>query len=387
GRELLARAELANRPSRGPLTDPAARRAVYPEGRPISVSRLECFGSCRFEHFVRYGLGVREEVRADLEPRIIGTFVHYVVEQMAREITARPGDPWGCLDPSDARAVAKKYVDEYARTQLGGLDDKPARIRWLFRNLESRVYAVAESLAAEFRVSEFRPAWFEYEFLGRDVRVGDRTFPLTGKVDRVDLWEKDGKTYLRVVDYKTGEKKFDYSEVSAGLGLQMLVYLFVLENELSASPAGVLYVPSFRKVKKVGADAAPPEDEGRTGVLLSDRAVLGAMEAVAPGAKHARFIPVGFARDGSLSRNSALVTEEELGILKRRVTAALDSMQSALAGGEIECDPYLKSGGSACDRCGYRQICQFDTGRRSDAYRLVKRVKREAFFGEEETRA
>ncbi len=54
---------------------------------------------------------------------------------------------------------------------------------------------------------------FELSFGGREadlpavsVEREDISLRLVGKVDRVDGWVKDGKLYLRVVDYKTGRK-------------------------------------------------------------------------------------------------------------------------------------------------------------------------------------
>lgn len=35
------------------------------------------------------------------------------------------------------------------------------------------------------------------------------TVTLSGIADRVDLYKKGGKTYVRVIDYKTGTKVFD----------------------------------------------------------------------------------------------------------------------------------------------------------------------------------
>lgn len=71
---------------------------------------------------------------------------------------------------------------------------------------------------------------------------------LTGKIDRVDTYEKDGTTYFRIVDYKTGRKDFSYTDLLYGKDLQMLLYLFALQENQKKSghpmqPAGALYVP------------------------------------------------------------------------------------------------------------------------------------------------
>ena len=70
---------------------------------------------------------------------------------------------------------------------------------------------------------------------------------IVGTVDRVDTMELGGKTYIRVVDYKTGSKKFDLREVYYGLDCQMLLYLFTLERNgghlfSQGTAAGVEYL-------------------------------------------------------------------------------------------------------------------------------------------------
>ena len=56
------------------------------------------------------------------------------------------------------------------------------------------------------------------------------TVRVMGTIDRVDAMPLNGRTWLRVVDYKTGSKKFDLKEVYHGLDCQMLLYLFTLER-------------------------------------------------------------------------------------------------------------------------------------------------------------
>ena len=111
-------------------------------------------------------------------------------------------------------------------------------------------------------------------------------------MDRVDGWVDDsGRLNLRVVDYKTGRKSFDLSGVWNGLGLQMLLYLFTLEErgrELYGLPvegAGVLYLPAREAVIR-GSRAMSDEELRkkvdkelvRSGLVVNDRQVLDAME-------------------------------------------------------------------------------------------------------------
>ena len=56
--------------------------------------------------------------------------------------------------------------------------------------------------------------------------------------------------YIRVIDYKTGNKKFVLDDILCGINIQMLLYLSAIAkngNELFGDniiPCGVLYVPS-----------------------------------------------------------------------------------------------------------------------------------------------
>jgi ATP-dependent helicase/nuclease subunit B len=116
---------------------------------------------------------------------------------------------------------------------------------------------------------------------------------ISGMVDRVDGWlnERDGRLYLRVADYKTGKRKFSYSDVRYGIGIQMLVYLFVLAEHgfrrygREVVPAGILYTPARDVLLPLPRSSSPEEiakkrsDElRRSGLILADEAVIEAME-------------------------------------------------------------------------------------------------------------
>ena len=184
------------------------------------------------------------------------------------------------------------------KKNLPDLDGKNARFRYLFRRLCESVYRIMDSTVEELSDSDFEPLAFELGF-GADgqlpavtIREAGEELRVVGKVDRVDGWLKDGKLYLRVVDYKTGAKRFDLAELRYGLGLQMLLYLFTLRDEggklfggYPIEPAGVLYLPAREKLLNLPRNASEAEIERamhkelqRSGMVLNDPAVLHAME-------------------------------------------------------------------------------------------------------------
>ena len=196
----------------------------------------------------------------------------------------------------ELRTLAQAAVERYVSEELGGLEHETARFRYLFRRLLKSVYAVVDNVAEELRASQFQSTSRAGFGAGKDLppvelSVDGMTVSISGFVDRVDGWEHDGRLYLRVVDYKTGRKTFDLTDIWNGMGLQMLLYLFTLEREGEALynreiiPAGVLYLPARDAV--VAGSRAMSEAERRRkvdaelrrrGIVLDEPEVLAAME-------------------------------------------------------------------------------------------------------------
>ena len=241
---------------------------------------------------------------------------------------------------------------------------------------------IVRELWEELRESEFAPIAFELSF-GKNGQMDavnilgqTMTAQLRGFVDRVDAWKRNNRTYYRVVDYKTGKKDFDYCDIYNGLGLQMLLYLFALEDNggalLGDAPvaAGVQYFPARAPI--VAVDGKPNELEAaqareklwkRKGLLLADEDVLMAME---PSEKPRR---LSYKRkDGVISGDIADARQFQL--LKGYVFMLLGKMVDDIASGCVEPNPYTRGGRhNACAFCPFGAICHKETvsGRRDYA--------------------
>ena len=384
--------EQSSRMERGRLS-PEAVRLLYGREVPMSASRMDKFNSCHFAYFMQYGLGAKERKQADFDASQVGTFIHYLLENVAREAGEKGG--FAALDSDALHRMVERYVEEYTATEVGDLGGKSPRFRYLFLRLREEALAVVESLVEELRQSDFRPVAFELGFGGRDgalpaihVEDGGTALSVTGKVDRVDAWEKDGKLYLRVVDYKTGKKKFSFTDVRYGLGIQMLLYLFTLQQQGEAYfgkpvvPAGVLYHPAKDPILSMSRNSTDSaiaaqrlKEQKRSGLLLSDAAVLQAMEHGAPA--QAVYLPVGSRKDGTLT--GSLATAEQLGKLGRHVDRVLRQIAGEIRRGNISADPCAYgTEKDACTYCPYRTVCCFDE--RYDRHRYLQKTDEKDFW-------
>lgn len=385
----VERMEAARSLERGSLTRPTVD-ALYGARVPMSASRMDKYKSCHFSYFMQYGLRAEPRRPAGFQAPEYGTFIHYVLEHVLQ----RPTE-----GREELRALTREIVDRYVREELGGLENETPRFRYLFRRLLKSVYVVVENVTEELSRSDFKPVAFELGFgAGKDLppvefTQNGVTVSVSGFVDRVDGWERDGRLYLRVVDYKTGRKSFDLTDVWNGLGLQMLLYLFTLEREggplfdgREIVPAGVLYLPArdaviagSRTMTEEARCGAVDRELRRKGLVLDDPAVLEAMEH--PGEEGVRFLPVKVsAKTGAVS-GPALVSAERLGKLDKHIRRVLREIGSELAAGTVTADPFWKGPEqNACRYCDYAAACHFEPGHGTDQRRWLPKVKPEQFW-------
>ncbi len=372
----------------------SAVRALYGDSMTMSASRLERLRSCHFAYFMEYGLRAKPRTPAVFDAPQIGTFLHYLLEHVTRDVLAEGG--FAAVDTERVHALVRHYIEQYARQELRNFQGRNARFRYLFERLRSTAYAVMDQVAEEFRCSDFIPLEFELSFGDRGtlpavvISEPDAQLRIGGKVDRVDGWVKDGKLYLRVVDYKSGKKAFDLSAVKMGLDIQMLLYLFALQKEGKAhfgydiEPAGVLYLPARDEVLSMERNVTPEKLEAerqkqlrRSGLLLAEPEVLEAMEHES--LREPCYLPLRVGRDGSLS--GSIASAARLGKLGQYVDRLLHQIADEMRQGNIDADPCCRSeDDSFCKYCDWADACHFRDGRDSDHLRYILPVKAEEFW-------
>lgn len=355
--------------------------ALYGRTMRLSSSKVDSLASCRFAYFLEYGLRARERKTAELDASLYGSFVHDVLEKTARQVMAEGG--FALVSLERVLEIAEEYIGAYAENELRDVL-LTERADYLFRRTFSEVRQVVTELYREMSVSAFEPKWFELKFADKGelpaVRIvgKEAVAELEGLVDRADVWRSGERVYVRVVDYKTGKKDFDYTMVLNGIGLQMLLYLFTLTEKTGMLPAGVLYFPARleRLSLKDRSDEKTMLGERRKslrrkGLLLNDPAVLQAME---PAAKKPEFLPLDYDKQGEPKGDIA--TSHEWHLLEHHVFATVEALADELHGGELTPNPYYRDGmHNACVWCPYDSVC-----RAKGNWRWLRRVNAAEFW-------
>lgn len=355
---------------------------LYGHKLMLSASQIDKQADCRMEYFCKYGLHLKERKSASVDPSEFGTYVHDVLENTAKKVMELGGFKAVSLDQITDIAIG--FSDAYAADHFGELESE--RISYLFRRNAQELKLVVQELWQEMQTSDFIPIGFEVGF-GRDEQMPaicvsgkDMEAYLGGYVDRVDSWDAPNIRYFRVVDYKTGKKNFDYCDVLNGIGLQMLLYLFALEENghalLGDKPqiAGVQYFPS--RFELLSTDGMLTDEElekerlgklTRKGLILNDEDVLHAMENT----DSLKRLSCKRLKDGSLSGD--LADTDQFRVLKQYVFHLVGKFVDDIASGNVTPNPYTRGTyHNACAFCPYGAICHKEQveGRRN--YKAVK---------------
>lgn len=340
---------------------------LYGNDLMLSPSQIEKYHLCRFSHFCRYGLKLNPAKKAEITAMDSGNAIHFVLEHLLSDYTK---NELALFTTAELDSKVTELLAEFLAVQIGSsaLDDN--RVRYSINRLKSTVMPVLEYIIHELDHSGFTPTDFELEIKHRKdlepykiVSENGTKIGVYGKVDRVDVKKTDDKTYVRVIDYKSGTKTFKEQELDYGINLQMLLYLFsIWENGeqrygKDIVPSGVLYMPAKRPDVKINGSEASGDlstqkqkELRMKGFVLSDEQL--------PEVSDKAFYS---AKVGDISR----FTE-----IKNRTEKLLCEMANDLKLGEIAINPlYSGRENRACEYCDYKMICGFEEG---DAHRTME---------------
>lgn len=355
----------------------------------FSVSRLEKYAECPFSYFVQYGLKAKNRKVYEFTPPDLGSFVHDVLDSFTKKVK-EDGVLWSELSDSKCKEIVSNLIDIKLNEDTNSILNSSKRFNYLSKRFK-RVISKSVSVVAE-QISKGEFEVFKTEFNFGDRNTGEaialelednEKVYLQGRIDRIDTYELDGQTYIRVVDYKTGAKKFDLNEVYYGLQMQLLVYLdaliknskYILEKQVI--PGAVLYFKIDDPIIKSNEEMTTEEVEKKVlealkmkGLVLKDARVVKAMDKdIDKG--YSLVIPAAFKKDGDFKSNSSVATEEQFNILREYVNNKMISLCEDMLSGDVKVEPIKNSNKVQCQYCDFSAICQFDTSIADNRYKVI----------------
>lgn len=387
---LMYRAYEADPQGRDRLTQAAFRRykesglsrivarALYGRQLENSVSRLETYAACACRHFLQYGLSLREREEFGFEVSDMGNVYHAVLENFAGKL-AESGRTWWDFDENFAAKVVREAIEGYAATYGETVLYSSARNEYAITRMSRILTRTVLTLQQHLKQGSFQPDDYELSFRFAEnldsIHVDlseEEKMHLQGRIDRIDVSEDAEHVYVKVIDYKSGNKKFDLAALYYGLQLQLVVYMnaaMELEGrkhpDKEIVPAALLYYhiddPTVETPVELSDEQINEQILAKlrmNGVVNSDPEVVERLDHYLQ--DKSAVIPVEKKKDGSFSARSGILSREEMQLVSAYVDAKIRNIGREILDGKIAANPYEKGNEEACTYCAYKKVCGFD---------------------------
>lgn len=353
-------------------------RALYGRQLENSVSRLETYAACACRHFLQYGLSLQEREEFGFEVSDMGNVYHAVLENFAGKL-AESGRTWWDFDENFATQAIKEAVEGYAAIYGETVLYSSARNEYAITRMSRILTRTVLTLQQHLKQGSFQPDdyelsfWFAEDLDSIHVDLSEEEkMHLQGRIDRIDVSEDAEHVYVKVIDYKSGNKKFDLAALYYGLQLQLVVYMnaaMELESrkhpDKEIVPAALLYYhiddPTIETPVELTQEQINEEILTKlrmNGVVNSDPAVVERLDRFLQ--DKSKVIPVEKKKDGSFSARSGVLSREELQVVSSYVDTKIREIGREILDGKIAANPYEKGNEEACTYCAYKKVCGFD---------------------------
>ena len=367
------------------LSPTLAKELYSPQGRlKGSVTRLETYYSCPFRHYAQYGLKLKKRPEFRLAPPEIGVLLHGVLKKYGQTLLEE-NKKWHQLSATDRESLANKIIHQLAGKLQNEILYSNAQYQYFLERITRTVNRAIDHLTSFSAHTAFEPLALEQSFGDRESGWQPLRFTLqegitleiSGQIDRIDGLQTENKTYLLVIDYKSGSKKLILNEAYHGISLQLLTYLLValegaqhLTHSKEAYGAGLLYYYLKNPIGTTNEPLTPEEakenlkEELRMpGWILKEKSLIQTLETDFEEANRTQFIPkISLKKDGDFNGTSAgnLKSQEDFNAILEHLKKLLEKSGQEILDGNIHIAPYQLKKYSPCSHCPYKPVCSFD---------------------------
>ena len=354
---------------------------LYSGHTEYSPTRLNSFSMCPFGYFMRYGLGAKEREEWDISPMSMGTYAHRVIHDFCAEVEkdaqsdSEKIDAWRALTDEARDSLIDSIIDDTCAKIIASDSRDREKTRSIFRRMGKTIRSSAALVQKCLASGDYAERGMEKEFC---VKLTDGA-SLKGTIDRVDVCEtEDGRTCLRVIDYKTGSTEFDVVNIANGYNMQMVIYALAACEEMKNADTeitGIYYTAVRDEYTKLGGKKSEDniKEVNRNslrldGVTFADEdkerrksTLLGIDRDIEKNGASG-FIGVKTDSNGNFS---GVRTPDEINGLMKSVRETVEDIDKRTRAGDIGLNPYSdKNGDSVCKYCDYAPVCKFDENKR-----------------------
>lgn len=314
----------------------------------ISATDIEDYNSCHFKYFCKSFLNLKVPEQIDINELISGSLAH----DCFRHIIGKGKSYFIGLSDEELCQEVHRQAGVYRDAELGGDFAKTPRFELFYNKLKDELTRVFIHTRNSLMASDFVPIDFEARFSDKkSIKLGfgnGNTVAFRGAIDRVDFFEKNGKKYIRIIDYKSSQKKIDVESLANGVRIQMLLYLFVSteKNGIYSGyvPSGVLYTPVRLDYQTEEDSKGSGYDSNNFNKALKSYGLILDNDDVLEATEHGR---------SKFVDSKSIISEENMERLRNFLYSNITEIAELIHEGDVEANPLE----SACTYCGFSHIC------------------------------
>jgi len=366
----------------------------------ISPSRLESFSKCPFSYFINYGLKAEEREIFEVTGREMGDIYHDCLKRLSCELTMEgvaitaEQSPWMQISQEACEQRIGELVAESAAQYKEGILSQGEAEQYRQGRLRSVCSKAAWMMITHVKKGDIKQSFFEIPFGGNEqnslppitVTVEKERVYIAGKIDRMDLlggpdhMNADGapsaQDFVKIIDYKSGDEKFNLAEAAGGWRLQLMLYLRAAQSGLPAKPAGAFYFKIDESlIEETLPGSASPDELAAAqealaesvkrkfrmdGVVVNNPQILQSIAGDFSGSSEV--IAISRNKEGEITASSGkLLTEEAFTEFQEAVDETIEKLCASLVSGNLDITPKkISPEMTACTYCKYKSICNFD---------------------------
>lgn len=369
--------------------------ALYGNLLLSSVSRLETYAACAYAHFLQYGLSLDEREEYSFEAVDMGNVFHGVLELFSGALQEK-GYTWFDFGEEAAEEMLLQAMEGYAASYGNTVLYSTARNEYAIERMHRILKRTVMTLQYQLKKGSFLPENFEMSFMMAEnleavnIALSEKEkIKLRGRIDRIDTYEDEEHVYVKVIDYKSGNRKFNLAALYYGLQLQLVVYMNAAVEmekkkhpEKEVVPAALLYYHVADPMVKAEEEVTPEQINGKllkelrmTGVVTENDKIVSLLDGEF--ADKSDVVPVERKKDGSYSAKSSVIKAEDMKEISDYVNKKIKQIGTDILRGKIEINPCEQSGGTSCDYCVYKNVCGFEEGIGGYHYRRLENLEDE----------
>lgn len=370
-------------------------KSLYPENLRGSTSQLERYAACAFSYFMQYGLKLQERQEHSIEAYDIGNIVHDTLDMYTKILLAN-NMKWQDVDKKEQERIAGECVEKAVSLCKDGIMRDTSRNQYMIKRIHNVVNKTIWAISKQMSQGSFDTIDSEliFETVGKSDKTDEELIKLVGKIDRLDGFTDGSKDYVRVIDYKTGNKELSLSELYYGLQMQLVIYLKASVDKAARTkkivvPAGMLY---YRIKDPILTERVTPENvEQKT---LESLAMNGLVNGDSPmlegsdknlesndGVYQPDYISsvsnIETGKKGQIKKSSGITNTDCLNELIDFTEKKVVDMSEEILDGNTSVNPYKTMDSqpkSACMYCAFKSVCRFDSRLYGNDYRVFEKL-------------